>query len=172
MASRKVLTTTIALASLAALPFVHAGCDEEAGADVAATDIAGETFFLETALDDETRYQGLSGRKHIEEDGGMIFVFPRSMRLAFVMRDCSIPIDIAYLDGAGRVLTMHEMQPEEPQQANESDWEYEQRLKQYPSRFPAQIAVELRGGRLEELGVQEGDRIHIHDLASLKRRAK
>ncbi len=172
MAAWRNLIPLLTAAALSGALLLPTGCDEEAGADIGVAEISGETFFLELALDDEARYQGLSGRTHIEEDGGMLFIFPRSMQLAFVMRHCSIPIDVAFLDGAGRVVALHEMQPEPPQQPDEPDWEYEQRLKQYPSRFPAQMAIELRDGRLEELDVEEGDRIRIHDLAALKRRAK
>lgn len=141
------------------------------GADVAAVEIAGRSFFLETAVDNETRIRGLSGRTHIEEDGGMLFVFPRPAQLNFVMRDCPIPIDIMYLDPAGRVVAMHEMVPEEPRRPEESEQEYERRLKLYPSRYSAQFVIELRGGMLDELGVKEGDKVTL-DIAGLKNRAK
>lgn len=163
-------------AGLAAAACLFAGgCDKEGkttvGADVAAVDIADRRFFLELALDNEARFRGLSGRTHIEEDGGMLFVFPRPAQLNFVMRDCPIPIDIMYLDPTGRVVAMHEMTPEEPQRSDESEQAYEQRLKLYPSRYSAQFVVELRGGTLDVLDVKEGDKVKL-DTAGLKTRAK
>jgi hypothetical protein len=63
------------------------------------------------------------------------------------------------------------MTPEPPQAPDESAMQYEIRLKRYPSRFPAQFAVETAGGRLAEVGVKDGDLIEF-DAAGLKRRAE
>ena len=134
-------------------------------------EIKGRVFHLELALDEPTRMKGLGGRTSIDEDGGMLFVFPDVRRLGFVMRDCPMPIDIAFLDGAGRVVAIHEMQPEAPRREHESDFDYETRLKRYDSRFPAQFAVEVRGGTLRALGLETGDLIRF-DAQGLKRRTR
>jgi len=164
---RLALLTSLALAGACAAnePAFEDGVERER------VEIAGRVFQLELALDDASRFRGLSGRDHIDENGGMIFVFPRAQRLGFVMRHCPVPIDIAYLDGAGRVVAMHAMEPEAPQGAGESDNEYEMRLRRYDSRFPAQFAVEVRGGTLEELGLETGDLVRF-DVQGLKRRAR
>lgn len=139
--------------------------------------IAGRTFKLEPALDDATRTKGLGDREVIAEDGGMVFVFTDNARREFVMRDCPIPIDIIYLDGAGRILTMHAMVPEEPRRPNESindpvgDAAYNARLHRYPSRFPTSLVVELRGGMIKELGLKNGDKLTF-DIEGLKKRAR
>ncbi|MBC7835876.1 MAG: DUF192 domain-containing protein [Phycisphaerales bacterium] len=152
-------------------------CDEKAGQDVAKVVIAGEPFYLEIAIDDAKRVKGLGDRTHIEDDGGMLFVFPHVAKRDFVMRDCPIAIDILFLDGSGRILTMHNMMPEAPrgpgeQPSNASgDAAYHERLKRYPSRYPSQIVVELQGGMIQKLGVKEGDLIEM-DEESLKARAR
>lgn len=139
--------------------------------------VAGRTFRLEPALDEPTRVRGLGGRAKIEEDGGMIFVFPVAHRMEFVMRDCLVDIDIAFLDDSGRVLTLHEMKVEEPRRADEPVVpppgvdRYDARLKRYPSRFPCRVAVEFAGGTLRRLGVKEGDKLRF-DLEVLKARAR
>lgn len=133
--------------------------------------IKDKTFALEVALDDSVRVKGLGGREKIAEDGGMVFVFARPFKQEFVMRDCPIAIDIAFLDGAGRVLAIHEMTPEEPKKADESAQAYENRLKRYGSRFPAQFAVEVAGGTLRRLGLQVGDLVGL-DAEGLKARAR
>lgn len=168
MASRTILILlSVLLAGCASLT----SCDDKAGADVAAVKIKNAWFHLEIAATDPVRIKGLGGRDYIAPDGGMIFAFSQPHVMNFVMRDCLVPIDIAYLDAAGRVLTMHEMQPEEPQRPDESDLEYERRLKQYSSRFPAHFAVELAGGRMEELSLEVGDKLEF-DTRDLKRRAR
>lgn len=148
--------------------------------------IAGKRFSLELALDDEHRFKGLSGRENIPPDGGMLFVFTRAAPQAFVMRDCPNPIDIIYLDANGRVISTYEMTPELPRTDAERmmappfpgapAWAnvnaaYEARLKPYPSRFPSQFVIELRGGTLPGLKLKPGDKVELA-REELVRRAK
>lgn len=133
--------------------------------------IKGKTFTLDLAADNPTRMLGLGGRTEIPEDGGMLFVFPESRGLKFVMRDCPVAIDVAFLDPLGTVTAMHSMPPEPPQAADEDAFLYENRLPKYSSRFAAQFAIELKGGMLDQLGVEVGDQIDL-DLKRLKRLAR
>jgi len=128
-------------------------------------EIAGEPFELELALDAATRHQGLSGRLAIEPNGGMLFVNTVERPQAMVMRDCAIPIDVAFLDFSGEVVAIHKMRPELPQRPGESQSEYESRLRVYESGAPAGFAIETAGGRLDEVGLQVGDRV-VFDIAS------
>jgi uncharacterized membrane protein (UPF0127 family) len=128
-------------------------------------EIAGEPFELELALDGATRYQGLSGRLVIEPNGGMLFVNTVERPQAMVMRDCAIPIDVAFLDFSGEVVAIHRMRPELPQRPDESQREYESRLRVYGSDAPAGFAIETAGGRLGEVGLEVGDRV-VFDIAS------
>ncbi len=148
--------------------------------------IAGRTFMLELALEDQTRFRGMSGRTEIAADGGMLFVFKDPKVQEFVMRDCPIAIDIIYLDGSGRVTAAYKMAPEPPRSAEEAvltvpfpgapQWSgtnlaYEKRLKKYSSRFASQYVIELKGNTLDELKLKEGDKIEL-DRAKLKKLAK
>lgn len=156
----------------ATAPTTPAAPNAEARApEMAAVTIAGQKFSLEAAIDDPVRIKGLGGRTEIAPRGGMLFVFPYSLELSFVMRDCVIPIDIAFLDSAGRVVAKHTMQPEPPRAENESPQDYENRLKKYSSRFAAQFAVEVKAGTLDALGVKEGDLLRF-DAEGLKRRCR
>ncbi|MEO0483360.1 MAG: DUF192 domain-containing protein [Planctomycetota bacterium] len=159
------------LFSVLAAGLFAGGCEEETSRDVDSVQIKGNWFHLELALDHTSRVRGLSGRDFIAEDGGMLFAFPIASVQQFVMRDCLVPIDIIYLDGAGRITEMHAMTLETPKGENESQAAYEARLKRYSSRFPAQFAIELRSGWLEELDLEIGERIDL-DTAGLKRRAR
>lgn len=147
------------------------GCDTKAPAGKERVVIKGKAFFLDPALDDASRIKGLGGRATIPPDGGMIFVFPFAAPLEFVMRDCPVAIDIAFLDDSGRVLTIHEMKPEEPRREGETPEAYESRLRRYPSRFPSRVAVEVAGGTLLPLGLKPGDVIEF-DREGLKARVK
>ena len=130
------------------------------------------TFFVEPVLDGKSRFKGLSDRTHIDDDGGMIFVFPNTAVRKFVMRDCPIDMDIVYIDSGGRVIAKHAMKSEEPQREDESDADYETRLKKYSSRFATDVVIELQAGTLERLGVEEGEVIKVYGMDDLKKRAK
>lgn len=143
-----------------------AGCsaNSNGGGDRVMVVIAGETFNLELALDNDARYKGLSGRKEIATDGGMLFVFPAADPLYFVMRDCFVPIDILFLDPNGRVVNTHRMTIEPPGTPND-------KLPLYPSAWPSQFAIELKGGTLDRLKIKEGDKVEM-PIDELKRRAR
>lgn len=148
--------------------------------------IHDKKFKMELALDDETRFKGLSDKTEIPEGWGLIFAFPRVMtKLDFVMRDCPVPIDVVYLDGAGRVVAWHKMQPEPPRTEEEKvktsapgypAWmatndAYEKRLKKYSSKFSAQFALEFKGGTTDSLNLKAGQKLDL-DVAALKKLAK
>jgi uncharacterized membrane protein (UPF0127 family) len=149
---RLALLATLALASIA-----HA----QGGLPTREVAIGGERFLLEVAADAQAQFRGLGGRTVIPRNGGMLFVNASPRPLAFVMRDCPIPIDVAFLDADGRILNVHTMKPEPPRREGESVAAYEGRLPSYPSQGLAQYGIELAGGRFAELGVGRGDRIEL-----------
>lgn len=157
-----------------------AGPRSPAGLPIEKVSIAGGVYKLEMALTTEVRYKGLSGRETIDADGGMIFVFEKPLKLAFVMRDCLVDIDIIFLDPFGTITAMHHMPTEPPRDESEpkptdprQPDPYEQRLKKYPSKTAAQFAIELKGGTLKLLDppLKRGQKIKL-DLKKLKKYAK
>jgi hypothetical protein len=126
--------------------------------------LGDKTFVLELALDAATRYQGLSDRSAIADNGGMLFVFPDAQPRQFVMRRCLVPIDIVFLDAGGRVVATQAMQVE-PYDTREGD------LRRYSSQWPSQFAIEFAGGTLAKLAISPGQRI-ILPLDDLKRHAR
>ena len=116
--------------------------------------IGGHDFTLQLALTNEQRYQGLSDVPEIAADGGMLFVFPGAARREFVMRRCLVPIDIIFLGPNGRIVNMHAMQVEP---YDTPDYQ----LKRYPSRWPAQFAIELKGGTLATMNLQLGQFLNL-----------
>ena len=127
--------------------------------------IGKQTFNLELAITINQRFQGLSDRKEIAGDGGMLFVFKDAKKRTFVMRKCYVPIDIIFLDPSQRIVKMHAMQVE-PYDTPEQD------LKGYPSRWPAMYAIELAGGTLEKLKLKDGDKIPFHIPEDVKQQVQ
>ena len=79
--------------------------------------------------------------------------------------------DVAFLDSEGRVIAIHEMEPEPPRRRDESPAEYEARLLAYRSGRPARFAIETAGGRLRQVGLAVGQRVPL-DTAGLITRAR
>ncbi len=151
--------TLIMLVSLSAM---LVGCSKPAIVDgKAKVNLDGTTYTLDIVADDQTRERGLGGVDSLPENGGMLFAFPDSKMRAFVMRDCLIDIDIIFLDSTGRIVAMHHMPIEEPRKPDESQVQYELRLKKYSSRFSAKYAIEILGGKLETMNLKEGQLIDL-----------
>lgn len=55
-------------------------------------------YKLEVASTPNARQKGLSGRKYLDNDKGMIFVFPESQIYQFTMIDTLIPLDIVWIE--------------------------------------------------------------------------
>ena len=127
-------------------------------------ELNGHRFHLELALDDGERMQGLSDRREIAEDGGMLFVFPRAEVVGFVMRRCLVPIDAVFVDAGGRVVKIAAMQVE-PYETAERD------LRVYSSDWPVQFVIELAGGTAGKIGLSAGQKVDIGG-ESLKAQAR
>ena len=65
----------------------------------------------EVADDPDEKTIGLMGRKELAEGQGMLFVFSRPQPMGFWMKDTLIPLSIAYLNAAGFIREIHDMQP-------------------------------------------------------------
>jgi hypothetical protein len=166
-----VATLLVACDAAEKPPAADATAVAPSGLPTAPVVVGGETFIVELAHESEAIIRGLGGRESIDERGGMLFIFPRPAYRQFVMRDCLVPIDIAYLDSTGEILTTHTMEVEPPQQPGESDWQYNNRLTKYPSRYRATYVLETAGGTWDRLGVGPGDRV-VMDIEALKRLAR
>jgi len=166
------LKRTLLLLTLTALALIQTGCRQPAPpAGFERVSISGRTYTLEVVADNETRNLGLGGRTELAEDKGMLFVFTDSKKRHFVMRDCFIDIDIIFLDANARIMAMHHMPLEDPRGENETDLAYNDRLKRYSSRFDSQLVIELAGGQLELLKLEEGQQLDL-DVKRLRSMAK
>lgn len=70
--------------------------------------LGGQLLVLEVADTDARRVQGLSGRKSLPHNHGMLFVFPVDGMYGFWMKDMHFPVDIIWLDGSYRIVDVNE----------------------------------------------------------------
>jgi uncharacterized protein len=114
------------------------------------TVVAGTTTIaVEVANTHQTRRQGLSGRTALPEGTGMLFAFEQEGEWGIWMKDMRFPIDIVWMDSAGRVLTVaHNVSP-----------------ATYPNSFypdaPARYVLELPAGYAAARGIAEGTELVV-----------
>jgi hypothetical protein len=75
--------------------------------------IGPEEMITELALTESQIMTGMMFRTHMEENEGMLFVFPSPGPRAFWMRNTLIPLSCAYIDPDGIILEEHDMKPKD-----------------------------------------------------------
>jgi uncharacterized membrane protein (UPF0127 family) len=137
------------LASLVLLGFLGCRDDKTPSSNLPTTQITvgHKTYTLEIAADEEVRRKGLMQRDSMPKDHGMIFLFADEANRSFWMHNTRIPLDILYLNAAGRVVSIHRMEP------------YVEELT--PSKGPAKYAIELNAGEAEAAGAKEGQLLEL-----------
>lgn len=107
----------------------------------------GASILAELALTADERERGLMFRRELPEGRGMLFVFEADQRLAFWMKNTTIPLSIAYLSSDGTIREVRELEPLSlaPVQAERS----------------VRYALEAPRGWFERAGLEVGDRFEI-----------
>ena len=91
----------------------------------------------------------------------MLFVFPSPRPTQFVMRRCYVPIDLIFIDDDGYIDSLHAMEVIEP--IGGARWKNP--FSGYPSAGSILYAVELKGGKIAELGLKRGEKLDLPDAA-------
>ena len=113
-------------------------------------EIAGNTgvhrFTVEIAITDEQRARGLMFRRELPEGRGMLFDFYREQPITMWMQNTYIPLDMIFIRGDGRVLSIAENT--EPLST-----------RVIGSGGPARAVLEVIAGTAKKLGIRPGDRV-------------
>jgi len=112
--------------------------------------IGNHSFVVDIADTEKLREKGLSFRKTLNKDSGMIFVFEKPETHHFWMKDMDFPIDIIWIDEDLKIGNIEKnIDP-----------------KTYPNSYspesPSQYVLEINGGRSDELGIKEGEPVIIN----------
>ncbi len=116
--------------------------------------INGIQIPAEVARDPQSRSKGLSHRKELAADSGMLFCFPDCKERSFWMKDTHIPLSIAYADDFGSITNIEDLYPH-----NEAG---------VKSQGPATYALEMNQGWFDENGISPGDKIEGIDVRRSK----
>ena len=105
------------------------------------------TITVEIADSPQERATGLMNVAYLDEDYGMLFVYPEDTASGFWMKDTTIPLSIAFIAADGSILEMQDMEP-----------------LSVELHRPAQAyryALEVNQGWFERHGLGAGDRAEI-----------
>ncbi|MDP2790678.1 MAG: DUF192 domain-containing protein [Rectinemataceae bacterium] len=97
----------------------------------------------EVAATELERNRGLMFRKNLEDGKGMLFVFDADQRVAFWMKNTSLPLSLAYIGSDGRILQILDLQPFSEQAR--------------PSERSVRYALEVPQGWFSRVGLEVGD---------------
>ena len=107
--------------------------------------VGGTQVAAEVADTPQERAVGLMGRVSLAPDAGMLFIYPDEAVRSFWMKNTPLPLSIAYISKAGRIVHLAEMNPlsEDP----------------VPSLHPTMYALEMEAGWFTAHGVKVGQSI-------------
>lgn len=100
---------------------------------------------LEIAATEPARQQGLMHRKTLAPSDGMIFLFPAPAPQSFWMKNTPLPLDILYVNPAGRIVSIARGEPFS--------------TAPLPSDGPVNSVIELDAGRAKRDAISIGDEV-------------
>lgn len=115
---------------------------------------SGSVYSVEIARTPEEKAQGLMFRESLPPRTGMIFPFAEAAPHHFWMKDTMIPLDMIWMDAAGRVLYVSANTP--PCRSDP--------CPNFGPEEPATIVLEIAGGLAAKEGVTPGATIRLVEI--------
>ena len=149
MSSLKLIASTTVV--LVAMLFPAHAKEPQKGLPTISLSAGGQPIRADVAATDATREKGLMFREKMGKNEGMLFVFSSVGYHAMWMRNTPLPLSVAFADEAGRILSIHEMEPHTE--------------TTHQSAGPARFALEMNKGWFAANKVKVGDAIKGLDKA-------
>ncbi len=73
--------------------------------------IGSQEMMAEVALTPQQQRTGMMFRTEMGPNDGMLFIMPQPQQASFWMKNCPLPLSIAYIDSEGVIREIHELQP-------------------------------------------------------------
>ncbi|MBX4187538.1 MAG: DUF192 domain-containing protein [Candidatus Doudnabacteria bacterium] len=150
---KKVFLTVLAIIFLGASCNVSKPAEEKIPYTDGQINMAGRSISFELADTVAAKARGLSGRAAIEENQGMLFMFPAADFPVFWMKDMNFPIDIIWIKADEIVDISLEAQPEPGVDDNN--------LKTFTPKIPADRVLEVKSGWATRNNLKTGDKVEI-----------
>ena len=84
-------------------------------------EIGDKEYKVEEAKTEEQRRKGLSDKKNLPEDQGMLFYLDYPQSVDFWMKDTSIPLDIIFINSDKEVISVKKGEPESEKLISENN---------------------------------------------------
>lgn len=139
---------------LVTIVFLAVACNPEmnnVATDLRTMQVGQAIIEVEVADTVSKRAQGLSGRKYMDQNHGMIFIFEEPSKYTFWMKDTLIPLDFIWIAN-GKVVEI----------TNNVDIELGKRdteLSRYTPINPVDSMIEMNAGWVEKNNIKVGDSV-------------
>jgi len=120
-------------------------------------EVGGKKVEVEIADNDSKRAVGLMGRKQLDKDSGMFFIFPNEKIHTFWMAGTFIPLDIIWINSNLEIVYISENTPPCTESVKSA-------CSIYKPTEKAKYVLEVNSGWVKENNVSIGDTIKIHKL--------
>jgi len=110
--SRRMFSTLLVASSLVAQAAVAQALKQGSPMPVVTLSAGMHLVRAEVAFTTESRMQGLMFRKSLGPNEGMLFMFTEDERHCMWMRNTYVPLSVAFIDAKGRIVSIHEMDPQ------------------------------------------------------------
>ena len=117
---------------------------------------SGAVYSVEVARTPDEQAQGLMYRESLPPAHGMVFPFPEAGVHNFWMKNTMIPLDIVWIDAAGKVVFVSANTP--PCKSDP--------CPNYGPNAPASLVLEIAGGKAAAEGVSKGATIRVLDVGA------
>ncbi len=148
------LTIVFVCAGLSYSRFMVMCHGEQKRKTVLPINVAGIELEIEVAATPEEQILGLMYRNTLEDNDGMLFIFPCEKQLSFWMKDTYIPLSIAFIKANGRIVQIESMKPYS--------------LDTHLSKEKVKYALEMKEGWFKVHNVRVGDEVKIPLTADSK----
>ncbi len=115
--------------------------------------VAEQTFSVAVAKTDKEKQIGLSGKKSLPKNQGMLFVFDKPDFYSFWMKNMKFPIDIIYIHGDKVTTVIKNAKP-----VQDGD------LPIYQPREQSDKVLEINAGLSEKYGIKNGSEVTAQNL--------
>lgn len=120
--------------------------------ETALLEIGSKKIVVEVASSQRARIRGLMERTDLEDDQGMLFIFPEPEILSFWMKNTPTPLSIAFFDANKKLIQIENM----PVNTDEYP-------PSYQSLIPCLYALEMKMGWFEKNKITPGMKFTLHD---------
>lgn len=114
--------------------------------------INGHSYNLLIANDDKSRQIGLSDRKSLDKNSGMLFIFPKKGIYSFWMKNTQIPLDMIWVNDNKVVYLVKNAPPQAGKDTN---------LPIYTPTTEANYVLEVNGGEIDKNKFKNGDTVTL-----------